>query len=412
VLRLVALALLAAVAAGSAGAESRSGFVDVPQFGGPSSVGAELEESDRVKQPLARVPFVEEALAPWFGFKQRVNEALGLQFGTNYNVLAQWATRSPGERGAAGHVAEFFGNWTLLGRDSDHRGSLVVKGEHRTRLGTDVAPQSLGFEVGSILLTGTKFSDFGWGLTNLYWRQELLDGKLAFVAGTVDATDYLDVYGLINPLTAFQNFAFSTNPTIAIPDQGLGAAAGAFLGDHVYAVAGIADANGSPTRLGFDTFFDDREYFTHLELGWTSSFEQRYLDNVHLTAWHVDARRDAGVPSSWGLTFSAATFLDERWMPFLRAGWSDGDAPLLNATVAAGLGYYMAGRRDLMGFGFSWGRPAAGGLRDQYTLELFYRLQLTQHIAVTPDVQLIADPALSPEDDWIAVFGLRLRLSL
>jgi porin len=36
-------------------------------------------------------------------------------------------------------------------------------------------------------------------------------------------------------------------------------------------------------------------------------------------------------------------------------------------------------------------------LDDQYTAELFYRLQLTQNLAITPDVQLIIDPALKKQ---------------
>ena len=50
--------------------------------------------------------------------------------------------------------------------------------------------------------------------------QHLLDNRLAFVGGIVDVTDYLDVYGLVNPWTDFNNYAFTTNPTIPAPDQG------------------------------------------------------------------------------------------------------------------------------------------------------------------------------------------------
>jgi len=61
--------------------------------------------------------------------------------------------------------------------------------------------------------------------------------------------------------------------------------------------------------------------------------------------------------------------------------------------------------------GFSWGAPADGTLRDQFTSEFFYRFQLTQFLAITPDVQLIVDPALSPSVDVLAFAGIRLRAS-
>ena len=45
----------------------------------------------------------------------------------------------------------------------------------------------------------------------------------------------------------------------------------------------------------------------------------------------------------------------------------------------------------------------------QFTSEFFYRFQLTQFLAVTPDIQVIADPALNPGVDVLALFGVRLR---
>lgn len=44
------------------------------------------------------------------------------------------------------------------------------------------------------------------------------------MAGAVDATDYLDVYGMINPWTQFQNLVILNDPTIPSPNKGLGTA--------------------------------------------------------------------------------------------------------------------------------------------------------------------------------------------
>ena len=49
---------------------------------------------------------------------------------------------------------------------------------------------------------------------------------------------------------------------------------------------------------------------------------------------------------------------------------------------------------------------------DQTTLELFYRLQFARHLAITPSIQILGDPALNPEEDEITVISLRLRLTL
>ena len=107
---------------------------------------------------------------------------------------------------------------------------------------------------------------------------------MAFVAGVVDSTDYVDVYGLVNPWTDFSSLAFSTDPTIPAPNQGLGATACIMATENIYVIGGIADANGDPTDPGnaFDSFFDDAEFFTHLEVGWVPSLERGFTDNIHL----------------------------------------------------------------------------------------------------------------------------------
>ena len=66
----------------------------------------------------------------------------------------------------------------------------------------------------------------------------------------------------------------------------------------------------------------------------------------------------------------------------------------------------------MLGLGTSWGSRAASGLRDQYTMELFCRLQLSWSLVLTPSVQLLINPAVNPERDSVWVLGIRARLAL
>ncbi|MEE9149756.1 MAG: carbohydrate porin, partial [Candidatus Tectomicrobia bacterium] len=257
-------------------------------------------------------------------------------------------------------------------------------------------------QIHAIQLWGSRYQFVKSDGSGLVWIQQV-EGT-GNIAGTIHARR--------RPGSLFIWASLSLLVTAPPPNQGQGAAVGAWLANQVYTVAGFADTNGDPTRIGFDTFIDEAEFFTHIELGWSPSFERRYLDNVYVTAWHADEREKAGVPDGWGLLFSAQRFLKERWLPFLRAGYSEGEAPALNASVSMGLGYYVRERADVTALGVSWGKPSLDGLRDQYTVEYFYRLQLSPNFALTPDVQLILDPALNPNEDVIAVFGLRARLAL
>lgn len=104
------------------------------------------------------------------------------------------------------------------------------------------------------------------------------------------------------------------------------------------------------------SFFDDNEYFTSIELGMTSSRERIYLDNVHMTFWHVARRDAAGTPSGWGANFSWSTWLGERWMPFVRAGYADDGGSLLELAIGTGAGF-RARRQNVIGFAGHWGKP-------------------------------------------------------
>ncbi len=187
--------------------------------------------------------------------------------------------------------------------------------------------------------------------------------------------------------------------------------------DRFYFVGGISDANGDPTRPDkfFESFFDDAEYFTHAEVGWISSWEKRFDDNIHLTWWHADEREAAGVSDGWGLSVSFSHIFGDTWEPFLRAGYAEDGGALWERFVSAGAAYHIHGTRDALGFGLNWSRPNEDtfgqDLDDQYTAELYYRFQVLKVLTVTPDIQFLFNPALNPDENLIAVWGLRTRLA-
>jgi len=82
----------------------------------------------------------------------------------------------------------------------------------------------------------------------------------------------------------------------------------------------------------------------------------------------------------------------------------------MEKSVSVGLGYQKIAGRDLLGVGLNWGEPnkdtLGPGLKDQITLEIFYRFQLAEQFALTPDIQYIQDPALNPNEDSLWIFGL------
>ena len=193
---------------------------------------------DRKVNPL----YESKLLKPIQDWKVGVAERTGFNWSLDYSALFMGVSGSPGEDSASGGMVRFFGFWDLVNRGGPNKGSLNWKIENRHRY-SDIPPSALGFASGYAGIFEPPFSNEGWRLTNLYWRQGLADGRLVLVGGWVDATDYLDIYGLVSPWLHFSNFAFGTgSATIPAPNQGLGLAAGLWASDKVYVLGGFADS--------------------------------------------------------------------------------------------------------------------------------------------------------------------------
>jgi porin len=402
-------------------AQETSRYDDIPEFGGPGSVGVQLKDDNQIP---SKGDFIKDAMPGWFSYKQQVMEKHGLAYGLNLATLYQSASASLGEDNAWGGIIQFPASWTLLNRGGKNTGTIVFKAENRSKISTDLSPQDLGIQgIGAASIVGTQYSDKGWILTNLFWQQALNEGQFKYVVGQIDNTDFMDVYGMINPQTSFMNLSFSTNPTIGIPDQGFGGGLGTLIGQSFYLAASLMDAAGDPRHPldSLDQFFDNNEYFKHIEIGYTTSPDRIYFDNIHFVYWESDEQtKSTGESKGSGWTFSYAKFFGDKYMPFLRVGDSDGGGgALLEQMVSAGLGIYNGDKRELFGFGLSYGKasedPVGGfgsNLDPQYTGEIFYRFQLSQHLAITPDLQVIVDPVLNPTEDLVWVAGIRARLNL
>ncbi len=377
-------------------------------IGGPISVPAQLR-SEQAAGPRYRYPGLDKLLTPWFRLKNRLADDYCLLVGGDYNKLYQVASDSLTDNDdAAGGIFRVFGDWTLFGEENVNSGSLIFKGENRTRLGTNVPPSDLGFEAGYLGIPGTLFNDNGWFLSTLYWEQAIR-GRAGLVIGRLEPDSFIDVSGYANPYISFQNLSILINNTIPLPDVGFGAAMGVVFQDQWTIKGGFYDANGSATT--YDAFSEGGEFFTHLELSWAPSRAERYSKEIHVLGWHVDRRQRAGIPESHGIATSGNWTFGKRLMPFFRVGWSNGEAPLMNRMISGGLLRYCADRGDLAGIGLSWEDPSGRNLPEQKSIEAFYKFQLAQNVALTPSIQVLMDPASNPDENTLALFGFRGRLT-
>jgi len=201
---LISFVLGASITVFESAAEEKSAYDDIPEFGGPGSVGVDLKEENK---PAPTGDFIKDLMPGWFETKERVMNDHGLGYGINYSTLYQKANNSVGEDQAWGGILQLPASWTVMNnKDKGSSGTFVFKLENRHKIATDLAPQDLGLGtfgpdgiagLGAVSIVGTQFSDKGWILTNLYWQHKMRDGKLNYVVGQIDNTDFLDLYGLL-----------------------------------------------------------------------------------------------------------------------------------------------------------------------------------------------------------------------
>jgi porin len=383
---------------------------------GTLSAEGELDADEAPKVTPFRFPTL---LGPWMEFKETIRQATGISFGGSYGVLWQNYEESfLGEDNSVGGKFAFNFSKDILFSGAPNALVFDMAVEARHPLGTDQPPLWAGLSAGSITATAATWGEFDLGITQAYIRQDLFDGRVQYTIGKIFAPNYVNAYPFFDDNRQFLNQNFSTSPTIPIPLRGFGMAGAVYPIANFYVSGGVYTPYSDDTGWTIDDFIEKNDYFYNVEIGWTSLARSGVplqargpmdANNFSITPWYRDPLED-GSPEAYGVAFNANYLLLDNLMGFFRGGWSHGW--VIDRNLAFGLGYRPTNApSDLLGVGFGWARPTSEFLPDQYTAEMFYRFQVTPQFAVTPDAQLIIDPALNPKDDVMWALGIRSRLT-
>ena len=101
---------------------------------------------------------------------------------------------------------------------------------------------------------------------------------------------------------------------------------------------------------------------------------------------------------------------DNDVMVFGRLGWSDGGAAIASKALNLGLLWKPGHYDDLLGIAATVADLSISSQPMQTTVEAFYRLDLSDNLALTADVQYLKNPGSNANDPL--VLGLRLRFNL
>lgn len=377
----------------------------------PDDVANQLEESRIVVNSLFGPGPLDPLHKMWNSGANWLEYYTNLWVGMNYTFVYQYGTEALDESHAAGGDFDLFGSWRLFDFDGRWPGRLVFATEARHRAAS-IAPAELGGQVGSLWPTTVSFNVQDYSLVEFYWEQGSFEDRARLRFGKMDPGLFLDGGRYVSSNTAFLNAAFSDTPTLAFPAVGFGLATVLYPFEETYVAGTVQNANGDRSGTGLDSL-GELELFYAIELGAVPGIGKPGEGHYHVTLWHSDGREKAEQPAAYGvaLTLEKEFGPASNIVPFLRCSWSSAPATPVAQLVAIGVGFeeVFGQNQDLIGLGLSWGRPHDRSLPDQYVAEAFYRLFLTEHTSLTPDVQLIVNPSLAPDRRNVWVFGLRLR---
>jgi porin len=386
----------------------------------PSSIHERIRRDAQRKEYLFQLPGVGDALAPWYDFKAELDEKYGLRFSLSGTHLYQWASETVGpEDDVSGFDLTAIGTWEFLGRGTDSPTTAGFEILHRDRLVTDLPPVALFTQVGSLYPTTVGFADISPSIGQL-WIQQRFEGRWGFQVGKMFPNSAYDFFPMKSFKRDFVDGIHAANLVMPLPDRGLGGFVLVRPKPNVYVRVGLHDANADPESSGFGSLFDEGELFTILEVGFDPLLMEPEpgippFGDVHVSFWHQEEREEANVDDGWGFVLSGSQRFG-RYLPFLRYGYADvgerGPVPIeqmINGGVAIDDIFGQA--NDRIGIGLTWARPSDGRLDDQGALDVFYRVQVTPELSVTPMLQLIIDPVRNPDEDHVFVLGLRTRVA-
>ncbi|MBL8877345.1 MAG: carbohydrate porin [Phycisphaerae bacterium] len=377
----------------------------------PTAALDEMYDIDTPRRGIFHFPVIEAPIDNLAAALRRLDDKTGLRLNFAYTMLFQQTSNTPvgPNKGAAGDI-DFMAAWTLLGRGTQNTGTLVFTTEYRFQIG-EQPPSLLGGQLGVLTAPTAAFNDRGWVVRDAYWLQRLLDGKLRFILGRADISDFIGGMRMQAINTSFFNRAFSGNAAVAYP-AGHGPAAGFSVvpNEFFYVTAGMQNAYSTSTTIGLNTL-DDGDFFYAIEAGITPNIEGLGRGRYRVMYWYMDDRPSLALPSDQGISLIADQDIGDRVIVFARYGHSDGDLTNIKnmGQIGGGIRGLLGSEDDLTGLAGSLAEPERAGWRNEKVVEVFHRWQLTARTQFTVGAQLIVDPSNAPQDDTIGVFSFRFR---
>jgi carbohydrate-selective porin OprB len=249
-------------------------------------------------------------------------------------------------------------------------------------------------------------------VSEAWYQHFFVPEGLYLVAGKLDMSNYFDNNVAANDEEfQFLNSALVNSAAIAFPENGPGAMFGWIPEKWVQFSAGWAKSDAQWDDLDRNAFGIAEVDFRPMLLGLPGNYRFLVWTGKSEEEFEFD---DAG-GRGWGAGVSFDQMFNRSVVGFFRFAYADQDVFPVEASWSAGAQI----------FGYAWGRGEdflglAGAqtlisdeveLNDPETLlEAYYSIAVNQHLFLSPDLQVIANPGGNDESDTVAVLGAWAQL--
>jgi hypothetical protein len=185
--------------------------------------------------------------------------------------------------------------------------------------------------------------------------------------------------------------------------------------------------NGDPNLQGFDWSTVDRgEFFYGVEVGSNRHRTKDDYDHWHLLVFYADERSTRfpdTLPNKAGGGFRLAG--EKQWDRLVGyAGYTFNTAQgggvtgsLAKHVLTAGVAYMKPFKvRGEAAISLLYMDPIdeifADPVRNQYGIETYWRISLSNNIWITPGIHFVFNPSLNPDDDFVVMPSLKFRVAI
>jgi high affinity Mn2+ porin len=266
-------------------------------------------------------------------------------------------------------------------------------------------------------------------LKELWYEHKLFDEKLILTLGKLDLTAYFDTNAVANcENTQFLSPGFVNAAAVEFPDDNGPGVRITFAPTELFDISfGWGQGEEDWDELGHRSLFIGEAglhpRFGELQgnyrlYGW---FRQHHLDE-DVVSWDDRGRGVFDSRNGWGLGLSLDQAVTPQITLFARAGYQDEKVYAFAWAWSLGAevkGYYWGRKTDALGIAYGMGmisddykafQRLSGEpwfRKNESHLELYYRFQLNDHIAISPDLQVLWNAQGDARFAPVTVIGVR-----